>query len=562
MFDEDPGVMSEVETSATGFRRSSRARSSLPIVRTPYKTQDRSLGLVFLQYRNETKRALLPNEITTIDTVRALFVRSFPRQLTMDYLESRNVRIYIHDPSKNMFYELEDLKDVRDRSVLRIYEQDSSNGAWLPVGSVKPMISSQFTLPNQHFNQPQQPHSQPPNVPKHAPPKPQRSFQALTLASSPSPRPMPPQGVYSGPLRLAASPGAVLTSANMQQPVMQPGTGGPAIQNTAIRGSIQQFNAYSNRPLPERPYSVAGHYPTVDNRRSHPDFSGYLSSPERRFINGEAIVPPSPRTSLPPHGFNVSHDDIYGTYGTRSASVGPIVDEEARIRVEYMEKQLANLTGLVKKALTTNQQPKPPTDIRGSDKNSGPHKPPPPPKPLSLSTKGSIDGSGSVAGKNISLSNDTYNHLKQLKKQTKDLRNELRNIRRMAQNQTIIAREMLCDASAKTKASLSLITPSDQLEKSLRFNRLRVSRDEEMYRIDVGRLEKDLNELESQVEGLRNNVINRRCRVNMSDVEAMALVLSRASKTVADLKTRFPHLQDALRTIMSHEKDILIREEE
>jgi len=28
----------------------------------------------------------------------------------MDYLDSRNVRIYIHDPSKNMFYELEDLR--------------------------------------------------------------------------------------------------------------------------------------------------------------------------------------------------------------------------------------------------------------------------------------------------------------------------------------------------------------------------------------------------------------------------------------------------------------------
>ena len=67
-------------------------------------------GLVFLQYRNETKRALLPNEITTLDTVRALFVRSFANQLNMEYLDSRNVRIYIHDSSKNMFYELEDLR--------------------------------------------------------------------------------------------------------------------------------------------------------------------------------------------------------------------------------------------------------------------------------------------------------------------------------------------------------------------------------------------------------------------------------------------------------------------
>lgn len=67
-------------------------------------------GLVFLQFRHETKRALLPNEITTLDTVRALFVRSFARQLSMEYFDSNNVRIYIHDPNQDMFYELEDLR--------------------------------------------------------------------------------------------------------------------------------------------------------------------------------------------------------------------------------------------------------------------------------------------------------------------------------------------------------------------------------------------------------------------------------------------------------------------
>lgn len=67
-------------------------------------------GLVFLQYRSETKRALLPNEITSICTVKALFVRSFPKQLTMEYMDSALVKIYIHDSSKDMFYELEDLR--------------------------------------------------------------------------------------------------------------------------------------------------------------------------------------------------------------------------------------------------------------------------------------------------------------------------------------------------------------------------------------------------------------------------------------------------------------------
>lgn len=135
---------------------------------------------------------------------------------------------------------------------------------------------------------------------------------------------------------------------------------------------------YTNRPLPERPYSVAGHYPSPD-RRSFPEYSGYLSSPERRLPNGENL-PPGARSSFPSPGYSHqapsvnSYDDMYGSTGpplpghhpSRSGSTTPIVDEEARIRVDFMERQLASLTGLVQKALST-----PPTQIRqgpaGSD---------------------------------------------------------------------------------------------------------------------------------------------------------------------------------------------------
>lgn len=40
--------------------------------------------------------------------MKALFVRSFCKQLTMEYLDSPHVKIYIHDSNKDMFYELED----------------------------------------------------------------------------------------------------------------------------------------------------------------------------------------------------------------------------------------------------------------------------------------------------------------------------------------------------------------------------------------------------------------------------------------------------------------------
>lgn len=47
LFDDDPGIMSEVETASTGFRRGNKQRSSLPVVRTPSKTLERPLGMHF-----------------------------------------------------------------------------------------------------------------------------------------------------------------------------------------------------------------------------------------------------------------------------------------------------------------------------------------------------------------------------------------------------------------------------------------------------------------------------------------------------------------------------------
>ena len=132
MFDEDPGIMSEAETAST--RRKNKPKAVLPVVRTTSKTLERPLGLVFLVYRGETKRALLPNEITIVDTVKALFVRSFGKALTMEYLDSPRVKIYIHDSSKDIFYELENIGEIRDRTILKLFETDGSGRG--PSGNI------------------------------------------------------------------------------------------------------------------------------------------------------------------------------------------------------------------------------------------------------------------------------------------------------------------------------------------------------------------------------------------------------------------------------------------
>jgi len=72
----------------------------------------------------------------------------------------------------------------------------------------------------------------------------------------------------------------------------------------------------------------------------------YVSSPERRFVE----------------------DPYYAQFPPpRSGSITPvIIDEEARFRMEHMERQLANLTGLVQKALVVQPpvpQMPPPTRL-------------------------------------------------------------------------------------------------------------------------------------------------------------------------------------------------------
>lgn len=69
-----------------------------------------SLGVLYLQYGDETKQLRMPNEITSIDTIRALFVSAFPQQLNMKVLESPSVAIYVKDDMRNMYYELADVR--------------------------------------------------------------------------------------------------------------------------------------------------------------------------------------------------------------------------------------------------------------------------------------------------------------------------------------------------------------------------------------------------------------------------------------------------------------------
>uniref|UniRef100_A0A8B9H9F0 Zgc:114120 n=1 Tax=Astyanax mexicanus TaxID=7994 RepID=A0A8B9H9F0_ASTMX len=78
-------------------------------------------GVLFLQFGDETRRVHITHELTSMETLHALIVHMFPQKLTMGALRSPSTAILIKDEARNVFYELEDPRDVHDRCVIKIY---------------------------------------------------------------------------------------------------------------------------------------------------------------------------------------------------------------------------------------------------------------------------------------------------------------------------------------------------------------------------------------------------------------------------------------------------------
>lgn len=210
------------DSGVSQFCRTAQSRMSLPIMqqnrvrRQAYSKLQRrgqqvpcSMGHIYLQHKGETKQASLPNELTTIDTIRALFVCAFPHMLTMEYMSQSYVKIYIYNPSCNIFYELCDIEDVRHESVLRIHHSDPF---------VQSALSPQISLANMsvmphHHSQYSTLHRLPPRLPPQFQ-MPVQSRSSLGQPISPHMMPQPlhhqmastPNGLSQPPLPISHIP--------------------------------------------------------------------------------------------------------------------------------------------------------------------------------------------------------------------------------------------------------------------------------------------------------------------------------------------------------------------
>uniref|UniRef100_A0A8C7PN99 Actin interacting protein 3-like C-terminal domain-containing protein n=1 Tax=Oncorhynchus mykiss TaxID=8022 RepID=A0A8C7PN99_ONCMY len=122
-------TMSEAEVPL-GFNRMNRLRQSLPLARSSSQAKLRAPGILFLQLGEEMRRVHLTHELTSLETLRALIVHMFPQRLTMAMLRCPSTALLIKDEARNVFYELEDPRDVQDRCVIKIYCKEPVYGSY------------------------------------------------------------------------------------------------------------------------------------------------------------------------------------------------------------------------------------------------------------------------------------------------------------------------------------------------------------------------------------------------------------------------------------------------
>jgi hypothetical protein len=69
--------------------------------------------------------------------------RAFPEKLTMHYLDDeKTVKIYIKDQQKDLFYQLEDMSDIKDRCVLKLIEINPQNSSQISLASNSTIVNN------------------------------------------------------------------------------------------------------------------------------------------------------------------------------------------------------------------------------------------------------------------------------------------------------------------------------------------------------------------------------------------------------------------------------------
>ncbi|XP_058268869.1 SRC kinase signaling inhibitor 1 isoform X9 [Hemibagrus wyckioides] len=591
-------TMSEADMPL-GFNRMNRFRQSLPLSRSASQNKLRSPGVLFLQFGDETRRVHITHELSSMETLHALIVHMFPQKLTASMLKSPNTAILIKDEARNVFYELEDVRDIQDRSIIKIYRKEPVYGSYpaaahLANGDLRRemVYASRESSPTRRLNTLPSSGSSPSSA---SPARSRLSYSggrppsfsgsqhghhghhgspahgpAGGMTASPSAilerRDVKPdeevatknallknESLYADPYSLVPD-GHRLSIASMGEPLGMPGPGG-----LYRRGSVRSLSTYSavalqgdlddplykpGAPLYPDTYSLGTGFRLSSSsspQKMSDSYSGTLSrgSPVRQSFrkdSSSSVFVDSPK-SRPS-----SSSEPLGVESGRGISGFGNETDTRRDRMEAMEKQIASLTGLVQSVLTRapDSDSTEKTESTSDGSATGTLTPS---APLALMPPPAMSPHTSTVSKlQMQL------HLHELKQNATDLRKQLAQLRKMQlQNQ-----ESVRSLVKRTEAELS-VRVCDALRKQedpLQRQRLLVEEERLKYLNEEELIIQQLHDLEKSVEEIqKESSVNHR-HITVQELEEKSTVLRRLGETLTELKNQFPGLQSKMRVVL------------
>uniref|UniRef100_A0A8D0HH10 KIAA1217 n=1 Tax=Sphenodon punctatus TaxID=8508 RepID=A0A8D0HH10_SPHPU len=600
-------AMSEGD-SPTPFSRGSRARASLPVVRSTNQTKERSIGVLYLQYGDETKQLRMPNEITSTDTIRALFVSAFPQQLSMKMLESPSVAIYIKDESRNIYYELSDVRNIQDRSFLKVYNKDPAHAFNHTSRAVNGDIRMQREIayagrdgpnasrPGSATHPPHAIPSSPPStpVPHSMPPSPSRiPYGGVRPVGGPGNATIPRDRLSNVPASrsISPSPSAILERRDVKPDEDMSNKNLTLFRNEGLyadpylfhEGRMSVAASHTGHALDIPDHVIAYHRSTM---RSSSTFCNPTMQPEmmeqslyrqksRKYPDshlptlGSKTPPSSPHRiadmrmidihthhnpHVPPHAIHPDRSSPSRQSFKKDPGTPMFVETKARnvIGLPGMDEVLPSLTDKQAFVYGSAVVPK---DSETSEKMV-----------KTVPRKSSIDSSGSAhvsSGKNslaVIESTAAINHptpvgsplmqvsLFDMRRNVSDLRLQLHQMRQLQlQNQEMLRAMM---KKAELEINGKVIETAKRLEDPVQRQRILVEQERQKYLHEEERIVKKLCELESFVEELKKDSTAASRMVTLKDVEDGAFLLRQVGEAVATLKCEFPTLQNKMRAIL------------
>ncbi|XP_041737043.1 sickle tail protein isoform X5 [Coregonus clupeaformis] len=589
-------TMSEADAH-TAFTRGSRSRASLPVVRSTNQTRDRSLGVLYLQYGDETKQIRMPNEITSGDTIRALFVSAFPQQLTMKMLESPSVAVYVKDDMRNMYYELTDVRNITDHSCLKVYHKDPAQAF-----SHGPRPTNVDTRMHREMMYASRDGQHPPRHPPmgHPPHHPMQGSLSPTTAHSMPPSPsripfgprpgsmpcsatMPRERISNAtpPVRsVSPCPSAILERRDVKpdedlgsksHSLVRGGEGLYADPYLLHEGRMGHGPAHGGHPPPG---DMVDHGSLAGYHRASIRSTGSYSGPspteameqtslyrQKSRKYGDSQLPTLGSKTPPPSPHRMAEVRMIDIHGAPPPHGGIPLERSSPVRQSFRKEEVV-------KSRSNMASPVVP-DLQGHGPIPPANDPQTREQPMKTSRQASPVHSAHSAGGSPVLAPKTpappsesgstlilpgsapfQANLLQCKKNVSDLRLQLHQMRQLQlQNQEALHVQL---KRAEQEISLKLAEAMRRLEDPVQRQRVLVEEDRHKYLGLEERVFNQLGELELYVGTLKRETGSAGAHraVTLKHVEEGAVSLRRVGESLAGLKGEFPALQTRMRAVL------------